>query len=199
MRLATHYRDTWLRRLWAPTRIRPQLGDRFLMDYYPHPLGGGPPLLPYARRPPRAPPKSVLLAAPQSSRPPGVGSGTQGALCLGHGTPLCPRCRSPGWASAAAAVWDTRYMSPFHPLRQPEGEEARPPQASSPLVGRPKLGEGSRRVPQPGSPSLPGLLPLRAVLEDVDLVLVRRPAVEVRGVGLHAMAGDPRRRPQGPS
>ena len=97
MRLATHCRDTWLRHLWAPARIRPQLGDRFLMDYYPRPLEGGPPLLPYARRPPQALPKSILLAAPQRSRPPGAGSGTQGALCLEHGTPLCPRCRSLGW------------------------------------------------------------------------------------------------------
>ena len=71
--------------------------DRFLMDYFPRPLEGGPPLLPYARRPPRAPARSVPLAAPQRSRPPGAGSGTQGALYLDHGAPSCARCRSLGW------------------------------------------------------------------------------------------------------
>ena len=96
MCLATHCRDSWVRRLRAPARMRPPLGDRFLMDYFPRPLDGGPPLLPYARRPPRAPPRSVPLAAPQRSRPPRAGSGTQGALCLEHGAPSCARCRSPG-------------------------------------------------------------------------------------------------------
>ena len=96
MRLATHCRDSWVWRLRASTRMRPLIGDRFLMDYFPRPLEGGPPLLPYARRPPRAPARSVPLAAPQRSRPPGAGSCTQGALCLEHGAPSCARCRSLG-------------------------------------------------------------------------------------------------------
>ena len=96
MRLATHCRDSWVRRLRAPARMRPPLGDSFLMDYFPRPLEGGPLLLPYARRPPRAPPRSVPLIAPQRSRPPGAGSGTQGALCLEHGAPCCAMCRSLG-------------------------------------------------------------------------------------------------------
>ena len=81
MRLAAHCRDSWVWRLRVTARIRPPLSDCFLMDYFPRPLEGGPPLLPYARRPPRAPARSVPLAAPQRSRPPGAGSGTQGALC----------------------------------------------------------------------------------------------------------------------
>ena len=97
MRLAAHYRDSWARRPRAPARMRPQHGDRFLMDYFPQPPEEGPPLLPYARRPPRAPARSVPLAAPQRSRAPGAGSGTQGALCLEHGAPSCARCRSVGW------------------------------------------------------------------------------------------------------
>ena len=52
MRLATHCRDSWFRRLRALARMRAPLGDRFLMDYFPRPLEGGPLLLPYARRPP---------------------------------------------------------------------------------------------------------------------------------------------------
>ena len=96
MRLAAHCRDSWVRRLRAPARMRPLLSDRFLMDYYPCPLEGGPPLVPYARRPPRAPPKSVPLVALQRSRPLGAGSGTRGVLCLEHGAPSCPRCRSVG-------------------------------------------------------------------------------------------------------
>ena len=97
MRLAAHCRDSWARRLRAPARMRPQHGDRFLMDYFPRPPDGPPPLLPYARRPPRAPARSVPLAAPQRSRPPRAGSGTRGALCLVHGAPSCARCRSLGW------------------------------------------------------------------------------------------------------
>ena len=97
MRLTTQRRDSWVRRLRALACTRPPLGDRFLMDYYPRPLEGGPPLLPYARRPPRVRPKSVPLAAPQLSRPPGAGSGTQGEIWLEHGAPSCPRCRSLGW------------------------------------------------------------------------------------------------------
>ena len=73
MRLATHFQDLWVRRLRAPARMRPPPGDRFLMDYFPRPLeGGGGGLLPYAWRPhgrhPRAPPKSVQLAASHRSR-----------------------------------------------------------------------------------------------------------------------------------
>ena len=90
MRLAT---PSWVQ---APARMRPPLGDGVLLDYYPRPLEGCSPLLPYATRPPRAPPKSVPLAAPQCSRPQGAGSGTEGALCLEHGAPSCPKCRSLG-------------------------------------------------------------------------------------------------------
>ena len=63
----------------------------------PDPSRGGGGFLPYARRPPRAPPRSAPLAATQSSRPPGAGSGTQGALCLEHGATSCARYRSLGW------------------------------------------------------------------------------------------------------
>ena len=42
----------------------PPLGDRFLMDYYLRPLEGGPPSCRMPGRAPRAPPKSVPLAAP---------------------------------------------------------------------------------------------------------------------------------------
>ena len=97
IRLATHWRVSWVRRLRAPACMRPPPGDRFLMDHFPHPLDPPPPLLPCARRPPRAPPRSVPLAAPQHSRPPRASNGTQGALCLEHGATSCARCRSLGW------------------------------------------------------------------------------------------------------
>ena len=96
MRLATH---SWTRGSGAVGR-RPACGRLwvtvFLWTTTPALSREGPPLLPYARRPPRAPPKSVPLAAPQCSRTPGAGSGTQGPLCLEHGAPLCPSCRSLG-------------------------------------------------------------------------------------------------------
>ena len=93
--LGEHCRDSWVRCLRAPARMRPPLGDRFLMDYYPRPLEGGPPLLPYARRHPRAPPRSIPLAAPQRSRPPGAGSGTRRALLGAWGT-IVPQVQKPG-------------------------------------------------------------------------------------------------------
>ena len=41
MRLATHYRDLWVLPLRVPARMRPLLGDRFLMHYFPRLLEGG--------------------------------------------------------------------------------------------------------------------------------------------------------------
>ena len=52
MRLATHYRDSWVRRLRAPARMRPPLDDRFLIPYYSTPSGG------------RAPPPAICQKAP---------------------------------------------------------------------------------------------------------------------------------------
>ena len=92
MRLATQCWDTSVRHLRTPARIQPQQGDRFLMDYFSRLLEGGPSLVPYARRPPGAPPKSVLLAC----HPLGASSGAQGTLCLEHRAPSGPRCGSLG-------------------------------------------------------------------------------------------------------
>ena len=96
MCLAPHCRDSRARSLRAPVRMHQQHSDHFLMDYFHRPLEGGPPLLPYARRPPRARARSVPLAAPQRS-PSGAGSGTQCALCLDHWAPSCAPCKSLGW------------------------------------------------------------------------------------------------------
>ena len=71
MRLATHCWDSWVRRFRAPVCMRPPLGDRFLMDNFPHPLEGGPPLLLYARRPPQAPPRSTARGS--TAQPPAGG------------------------------------------------------------------------------------------------------------------------------
>ena len=57
MRMATHCRDSWVRLLRALARMRPPLGNRFLMDYFTRPLEGGLPLLPHARRSARAAPR----------------------------------------------------------------------------------------------------------------------------------------------
>ena len=102
MGLAALCCDSWARCMRAPARMPPQHNDCFLMDYFPRLLEGGPPLLSYARRPPRAPARGVPLAAPQRSRPPRAGSGTQGALCLEHGAPSCARCKSLGWGISRA-------------------------------------------------------------------------------------------------
>ena len=41
MRLAAHCRDSWVRRVRAPARMRPLLSDCFPMDSFPRPLKGG--------------------------------------------------------------------------------------------------------------------------------------------------------------
>ena len=58
-----------MRRLCALARLRPAVGNRFLMDYYPRLPDGREPLLPYAGRPPRPLAPSIPLAAPQRRRP----------------------------------------------------------------------------------------------------------------------------------
>ena len=99
---------------------------------------------------------------------------------------------------AVQAVQELVQEPPIHPLHQPEGEEARLPQASRPLIRRPQWGNGRRPVTEPGTPCLLGLLPLWAVLQDVHLVLVRPTAVGARGVCPRAMAQHPCRCLQGP-
>ena len=96
MRLATHCRDSWVRRLRVPARMRPPLAT-VAYGLFPTPPGAGGGLLPYPKRPLRAPPRGVPLAAPQRSRPPRAVSGTQGALCLEHGAPSCAKGISLCW------------------------------------------------------------------------------------------------------
>ena len=43
LRLADHCRNARVRRLRAPARMRPAVGDRFFMDYFPRPPEGGQP------------------------------------------------------------------------------------------------------------------------------------------------------------
>ena len=140
--------------------------NRFLMDYFPRPLEPPPPLLPYARRPQRAPARSVPLAAPQRSRPPGAGSGTQGAFCLEHGTPSCARCRSFGWGISRCCragheghagpsggpgcpVAPTR-VAPSRQVLVPEAQRAGAA-ALSPWLGRAR--PASQALPDSGPPA----------------------------------------------
>ena len=160
MRLVAHCCDSW------PRRLRPHHNDHFLMDYFPRPLEGGPPLLPYARRPPRAPSHSVPLAAPQRSRPPSAGSGRQGALCLEHGAPSCARCRSLGWGiNRCCRVGHTGHTwssggscYPIAPPRVAPGRQVLVPEARragaaalSSWLGRAR--PASQALPDPGPPA----------------------------------------------
>ena len=96
---------------------------------------------------------------------------------------------------AVKAVQELVEESPVYPLRQSEGEEARFPQAGWPLVRRSQMGYCLRCVAKPGAPCHPGI---RAVPQDVDVVLVRHAAVGARGIGPRAVALHPGRRPHGP-
>ena len=160
MRLATHCRDTWVRRLWAPARMWPPQGSIFLMDSYPCPLEGGPTLLPCARRPPRAARKSVPLAAPQRTRPPGADNGTRDVLCLEHGAPSCPRCRILGWGiNRCCRARQEGHAGPEVGPRGPDGRASGrtgPPSASASGPGR--WGGGNILLPGrawPASQALP--------------------------------------------
>ena len=149
MRLATHCRDSWVRRLRAPARMRPPLGDRFQMDYFPSPLEGGPPLLPYARRPPRAPPRSVPLAA--------VAHRARSAWSMGRRR--APRAEAWAGALAAAAGQATKATpAPWwaHTVQESRPGSRRDARCSSLRTGaqgRPHCPPGWGRPARPPRPS----------------------------------------------
>ena len=84
MRLATHCLDLWVRRLRQPARMRPP-GNRFLMDYYPHPLEGAPP-----------PPSRRMPEGPAAQPPAGRGQWHLGRALLGVGGAIVPSVQKPG-------------------------------------------------------------------------------------------------------
>ena len=67
------------------------------MTYFPRPPGGGPALLPYARRPRREHVPGVARVEEQRPRRQGEGRGSVGARCTQHGSPSCRRCLQLGW------------------------------------------------------------------------------------------------------
>ena len=95
--LALHLQEAWLQRLRTPARIRAGGATRFLMTYFPRPPGGGPALLPYARRPRRTHVPGVARVEEQRPRRQGEGRGSVGARCAQHGSPSCCRCLQLGW------------------------------------------------------------------------------------------------------
>ena len=160
MRLAAHCRDSWARRLWAPARMRmrPQHSDRFLMDYFPRPLEGGLPLLPYARRPPRAPARSVLLAAPHRSRPPRCGQRHAGRALLGAwGTVVCPM-QEPGLGyQPLLPSWPRRPRGLLGGLRLPHSPApGRAGSADAHPRGPTRGGGGVVLLAGTGPPGIPG-------------------------------------------
>ena len=81
---------------------RPQQSDHFLMNYFLRPLEGGPPLLPYARRPPRAPgPASRSRRRSAAALPERVAARmTRSAWSMGRRRVSSARA----WAGASAAA-----------------------------------------------------------------------------------------------
>ena len=156
VRLATDCRDAWVRRPWAPARMRPPLDDRSLMDYYPRPLEGGPPLLPFARRPPPGAAQERPARGSAAQRPPGAGSGTQSALCLEHGAPSCPGCRSRGWGISRCCR--AGHEGHADPSAGPRCPKARPGSHRAATCSCPRpgtLGGGAVLLARPGPPHLP--------------------------------------------
>ena len=95
--LALHLQEAWLHRLRTPARSRPGGATRFLMTYFPHPPGGWPALLPYARQPWRERALGVARVEEQRPRRQKEGRGWAGARCVQHGSPSCRRCLQLGW------------------------------------------------------------------------------------------------------
>ena len=165
---------------------------------------------PPVRRGPRPEPRLVADGVPRQGANevvPGVGvAGPRARLVWKEGVPVarlvplagCHAGSEDRQVHAVKAVRELVEEVPVHPLRQPEGKEARFPQAGWPLVRRSQAGDGPRRVIQPGEPCPPGIVQLRAFPQDVDFVLVRRAAVGARGVGPRAVARHAGRCPHGP-
>ena len=148
MRPATHYRDSWVRRLRAPARMRPPLGDRFLMDYYPRPLQGGPPLLPYARRPHGCHPGA-------SHSPPRSAATLQGRVVAltARSAWNMGRHHAPGakaWAGASAATAGRATKGTLTPRQARAVRGSRPGSRRAARCLSPRTGAQERRRCPPG-------------------------------------------------
>ena len=147
MRLGIHCRDTWFRRLQAPARVRPPLGDRFLKDYYPRPLEGGPPLMPYAKRPPRAPPKSSAAEPRVRSR-----QWHSGRAPLGAWGTIMPQVQKLGFGHSRCCRAHLPRGGPALPEGPASGRTG-PPGARA--LGPERWGNRAMLLARPGSPCLP--------------------------------------------
>ena len=107
MRMVTHCRDSWVWRLRPLARMRPPLGDCFLMDYYPRPLEGGPPScrMPGGPRGCRPRASRLRLRSEAARRVRAVALRARSAWSMGHH--CAPGAEAWARASAAAAVPDT--------------------------------------------------------------------------------------------
>ena len=109
---------------------------RFLMTYFPRPPGGGPALLPYARRPRREHVPRVARVEEQRPWRHGEGRGLVGPRCAQHGSPSCRRCLQMGWGiSRCCRAGHEGHMAPG---------QAPPPQPRAP--GRQVLAPVARQA-----------------------------------------------------
>ena len=117
MRLATHCRDSWVRRLRAPACMRPPLSDRFLMDYFPlcSRMPGGP-----CGRPPAASHSRHHSAAALRGR----AAARRARFAWSMGRLHAPGARA--WAGASAAATGRATKATPAPRRAQAAQEPRP-------------------------------------------------------------------------
>ena len=165
IRLATHCRDP---------RMRPPLGDRFLMDYFPCPLEGGAPLLPYARprgRRPEASPSQLHSAAARRGR--AAAHRVRSAWSMGRR--LAPVAEA--WAGASAAAAGHATTATPAPRRAHAVQESRPgsrrdarySSLRTDAHGRPHCplaGAGPPGFPRPPELRPPGGTPVHGTAQD---------------------------------
>ena len=151
LRAATHCRDTWVRRLQAPARMRPPLGDHFLMYCYPRHLEGRggrhschTPGGPRGRRPRAFPPR---LRGAAARRERAATLRARFAWSMGHHRAL----GAEAWAGASAAAAEPDMRGMPTPRR---ARVARRPRLGSHRASKwwcPRTGALGRRRYPPGS------------------------------------------------
>ena len=156
MRLVTHCRDTWVRRLRASARMQPPLGDRFLMDYYPRPLQGA---AATAIRQEASTGAAQERSARGSAAQPPAGGGQRhlGRALPGAWGAIVPQVQKPGLGHQPLLPCRTRGACRLRGgAAVPDGPASGrtgPPSASAP--GPTRWGGGAILLARPGVPRLP--------------------------------------------
>ena len=158
MRLAAHCRDSWARRLRAPARMRPQHGDRFLMDYFPRPPDAPPPPAALCPTAPSGPGPQRPPSGPTTQPPPRGGQWHAGRAMLGTRGAVVRPLQEPGLGRQP--LLPGRPHRPRRPLGELELPRGTSPGRAGPPGARPRgptgRGGGIGLLAGAGPPSFTG-------------------------------------------